>query len=128
MKRIALLLGVAIALSACVTTVKTAVEKGGVQMGAAEITKTFTGARYKAEPAHRQGSITLNFVPGGELIVDTHKDGKWHLGENETLCLVWPDGLGWSSSGHCFVAVREASQIGLYDDIINQLRLELKKL
>jgi len=97
-------------------------------MRTADLNNAFSGAKFDAEQAHRQGSTVFKFVEGGELVVDGHKDGKWHVGEKETLCLVWPHGLGWNSSGHCFIAVKEATQIGLYDDIINQLRLELKRL
>lgn len=126
MKRLIVLGIAAFLLSACVTTIGDAIKKGGSQLSNDKIVSAVSGLSFKAVAINsRSGPRKYDFVPGGELVVEGHKAGKWLIKEDNQLCLAWPPSLGWTSPGHCFLVVQEAKLINLYDTIINQLRIEM---
>ena len=117
-----------ILLSACVATIDSAKEAGGIQLGAMQIRNEVSGLTAKAE--FMQGYVaehTFTFGTDGELMVDSHRDGRWHTNNEGRLCLEWPSTLAWTHPGFCFVVVKQGRVLGFYDYIVNQERIRITR-
>ncbi|SDG71326.1 DUF995 domain-containing protein [Roseospirillum parvum] len=127
LRALAILLAALVPLAACVQTVDGALEEGGTRMTNQMIAREMAGRTMQAR--FKQGYVathSFTFAADSDaLTVDTHDGGRWHPSGDGLLCLEWPKGLKWTRDGYCFAAVKQAGGYGLYDTVIEQIRIEL---
>jgi len=129
-RRVVLRHGVGLAallVAGCTQTISGAVGDGGTRMTAEAIEAEFPGLNTRAQFV--QGYVATHSLAfaaeGNELKVDQHGGGQWSASPDGKLCLTWPKGLKWSRSGYCFAVVKSNDGYGLYDTVIDNLRIRL---
>ena len=126
MTRTIVLFSFSLLLSGCVATVSDTINQGGVQLNAAEIRSAFSGKEFSGKFV--QGYIATHqfsfSADSDDLSMDGINGGRWYPNDEGQFCLEWPKGLGWRRKGYCFTALKENNGYGLYDRVVEQLRLK----